>query len=69
MELRTKGGPRRFEAIFVGYEENRIGWHVRDLSGTYHFSRNIIFNKSQPGRLGTPQPLCGPPVDNDSTVS
>jgi len=27
-ELRTKGGPRRFEAIFIGYEENRIGWHV-----------------------------------------
>lgn len=25
-ELRTKGGPRRYEAIFVGYEDNRIGW-------------------------------------------
>ena len=30
-ELRTKGGPRRYEAIFVGYEEDRIGWRVRDL--------------------------------------
>ena len=32
-ELRTKGGPRRYEAIFVGYEDNRIGWRVRDLAG------------------------------------
>jgi len=27
-KLRAKGGPCRFEAIFVGYEDNRIGWHV-----------------------------------------
>ena len=27
-ELRTKRGPRRYEGIFVGYEENRIGWRV-----------------------------------------
>ena len=50
-ELRTKGGPRRYEAIFVGYEENRLGWRVRDLKGTYHFSRDVIFNESVPGRL------------------
>ena len=37
-ELRDKGGPHRFEAIFVGYEENRLGWHVQDLNGKYHFS-------------------------------
>ena len=45
-ELRTKGGPRRYEAIFVGYEENRIGWRVRDLAGKYHFSRDVIFNEA-----------------------
>jgi hypothetical protein len=50
-ELRTKGGPRRYEAIFVGYEENRIGWRVRDLAGKYHFSRDVIFNESVPGHL------------------
>ena len=36
-ELRTKGGPRRYEAIFVGYEDNRIGWRVHNLAGKYHF--------------------------------
>jgi len=48
-ELRTKGGPRHFEAIFVGYEENHIGWCVHDLQGKNHFSRNVIFNKLVPG--------------------
>jgi hypothetical protein len=50
-ELCTKGGPRQFEAIFVGYEENRIGWQVRDLHGKYSFSRDVIFNKLVPGHL------------------
>ena len=27
-ELCSKGGPHCFGAIFVGYEENRLGWHV-----------------------------------------
>ena len=36
-ELRTKGGPRRYKAVFVGYEDNRIGWQVQDLTGKYHF--------------------------------
>ena len=52
-ELRDKGGPRRFEAIFVGYEENRIGWRVRDLTGKYHFSRDVIFNELVPGRTSS----------------
>ena len=47
-ELRTKGGPRRFEAIFVGYEDNRIEWCVRDLHGKYHFSRD----RSEERRVG-----------------
>jgi hypothetical protein len=50
-ELHTKGGPRQFEAIFVGYEENRIGWQMCDLHGKYSFSRDVIFNKSVPGHL------------------
>jgi hypothetical protein len=50
-ELRTKAGPRRYEAIFVGYEENRIGWRVRDMAGKYHFSRDVIFNENIPGHL------------------
>ena len=36
-ELRAKSGFKRFKAIFVGYEEHRIGWHVRDLHGKYSF--------------------------------
>ena len=50
-ELRTKGGPRRYEAIFVGYEDNRIGWRVCDLGGKYHFSRDVVFNENTPGQL------------------
>ena len=50
-ELCTKGGPHCFEAIFVGYEEDQIGWRVHDLQGKYHFSRDIIFNESVPGHL------------------
>ena len=60
-ELHTKAGPRRYEAIFVGYEENRIGWHVRDLAGKYHFSRDIVFNETTPGHLS---PTCGLPTDH-----
>lgn len=52
-ELRAKGGPRRYEAIFVGYEEDRVGWCVHDLKGAYHFSRNVIFNESVPGHLSS----------------
>jgi len=48
-ELCTKGGPCQFEAIFVGYEENHIGWRVCDLHGKYHFSRDVIFNELVPG--------------------
>ena len=60
-ELRTKAGPRRYEAIFVGYEENRVGWRVRDLAGKYHFSQDIVFNETVPGHLS---PTCGSPVNH-----
>ncbi|EEB97839.1 hypothetical protein MPER_02755 [Moniliophthora perniciosa FA553] len=51
-ELLQKGSPRRYEAIFVGYEEGRVGWRVRDLRGRYRFSRDVIFDENTPGYLG-----------------
>ena len=65
-EQHTKGGPRRYEAIFVGYEENRIGWHVHNLHGKYFFSRDVIFNESVFGHLS---PHRGVPVDFASLPS
>ena len=62
-ELRTKGGPRRFEGIFVGYEEGRIGWRVRDLQGRAHFSRDVIFNESSVGRRVRLPRALPPPAD------
>ena len=56
-ELRDKAGFKRFEGIFVGYEEHRLGWRVRDLKGKYHFSRDVIFNEDLSGRLGVPRSL------------
>jgi hypothetical protein len=59
-KLCTKGGPQHFEAIFAGYEENRIGWCVHDLHGKYFFSRDVICNESVSGHLS---PHRGIPVD------
>ena len=67
-ELHTKAGPRRFEVIFVGYEEARIGWTIRNLKGKVHFLRDVIFNEDLSGRLGIP---CSPSVrvpDQDSPL-
>ena len=36
--IRGKGAAHRFEAIFVGYAENRLGWLVCDLNGKFFFS-------------------------------
>ena len=41
-ELCTKAGPHRFEAIFVGYEEARVGWTVRNLKGKIHFLLLVV---------------------------
>src|ERR1700678_2943715 len=56
-ELRGKAGPRRFRAIFVGYEEHRVGWRVHNLEGKYSFSNDVIFNENLSGRLGVSRPL------------
>jgi hypothetical protein len=37
-ELHSKGGSHRYEAIFVGYNEDWVGWRVCDLKGAYYFS-------------------------------
>jgi len=50
-EKRAKGGPKHFEAIFVGYEDDRIGWHYCSTSGKYGFSCDIIFNENVRGSL------------------
>ncbi len=54
-ELCSKGGPHQMECIFIGYDEHRIGWQIRDLKGGYHFSRDVIFNESLNARLGVPR--------------
>ena len=59
-ELRGKAAPKRFRAIFVGYEEHRVGWGVHGVEGKYSFSNNVIFNENLSGRLGVPCPLLSP---------
>ena len=56
-EIRSKAGPKRFRAIFVGYEEHRVGWRVRNLDGKYSFSNDVIFNENLSGRLGVSRPF------------
>jgi len=53
-ELRGKAGSKCFWAIFVGYEEHHVGWHVHDLNGKYSFSNDVVFNENISGRLGVP---------------
>jgi hypothetical protein len=67
-ETRGKAGPKRFRAIFVGYEEHRIGWRVRDLKGKYSFSNDVIFNENLPARMGIPRSLT-PPASNPDVPS
>ena len=56
-ELRPKAGFKRFRAIFVGYEEHRVGWRVRNLHGKYSFSNDVVFNEGSSGRLGVPRSI------------
>ncbi len=52
-----------FEAIFVHYEDKRIGWWVRDLKGKYHFSRDVEFDEDTPGKLSSKRRMLDPPSD------
>ena len=67
-EIRGKAGPKRFRAIFVGYEEHRLGWRVCDLSGKYSFSNDVVFNENISARLGVPRSL-PPAISNTPTIS
>ncbi|KAJ3816475.1 hypothetical protein F5880DRAFT_1456392, partial [Lentinula raphanica] len=49
-------GFKMLEGIFVGYEENRVGWKVRDVFGKEHFSDQVVFNEGQFGKLRGPRP-------------
>ena len=68
-KLRTKGGPRHFEGIFVGFEEDRVGWSVRDLNGKLHFTRDVIFNEDLSGQLGIPRSLSLPISGEDNQTT
>ncbi|KAG6874754.1 hypothetical protein C0993_012384, partial [Termitomyces sp. T159_Od127] len=50
-EIHNKGSSRCFEAIFVAYDENRLGYCVCDLNGKYFFFRDVLFDESTPGCL------------------
>ncbi|KAJ3963864.1 hypothetical protein EV361DRAFT_765075, partial [Lentinula raphanica] len=49
-------GFKMLEGIFVGYEENCVGWKVRDIFGKEHFSDQVVFNEGQFGKLRGPRP-------------
>ena len=71
-EIWGKAGAKRFRAIFVGYKEHRIGWHVRDLKGKYSFSNDIIFHENLSARLasGVPRSVdSAPALDSVSPSS
>lgn len=70
-EIRGKGAARCFEAIFVGYIENHLGWLVCDLYSKLFFSRDVIFNESVPGHLSpnrgrSVQPESSTPAESDA---
>lgn len=50
-EKHVKDGPKRFKAIFVSYEDDRVGWCYHDTKGKYGFSHDIIFNENVCGSL------------------
>ena len=54
-ELCGKAGPKRFWAIFVGYEEHHVGWCVQSLDGKYSFSNDVVFDENLLSHLGVPQ--------------
>ena len=44
-------------------------WRVRDLSGKYSFSNDVIFNENLAARLGVPRPLLPAASDVSSPTS
>ena len=44
LERRSKGGPHRFKPIFVGYNEDRIGWYVCDMKNANCISPGMLFS-------------------------
>ena len=62
VETRGKGASMHFEAVFVGYEEDRVSWGCVNLNGKYVFLNNVIFNKTTKGRLGAKKCLTSTPI-------
>ncbi|KAJ2935889.1 hypothetical protein H1R20_g1205, partial [Candolleomyces eurysporus] len=50
-ELRRKGDGRRYEAIFLGYQSDRIGWTVMGVDGKIVFAHDVVFDESTMGVL------------------
>ena len=69
-ETRGKGENMRYEAIFVCYEENRIGWGCVNLNGRYRFTNDVIFDESAKGRLGNHscRPFANPMASTQKTI-
>lgn len=67
-ETRGKGENMRYEAIFVQYEENRVGWGCVDLNGKYRFLNDVVFDESAKGRLGSKRKGSVVPVATLTTV-
>lgn len=65
--MRRKFGDKMVEGIFLGYEENRVGWRVHDIHGTYHFSDQVVFNESLSGCLSGPKSVCNLSTPLDSS--
>ncbi|KAF5309652.1 hypothetical protein D9611_014076 [Ephemerocybe angulata] len=50
-EIRPKLSPYRREAIFIGYESDRIGWRCMLTTGKILFSNDVIFDEGTMGQL------------------
>ncbi|KAJ2914738.1 hypothetical protein MD484_g5685, partial [Candolleomyces efflorescens] len=54
-ELRRKGDLRRYEAIFLGFETDRVGWTVMAVDGRVIFAHDVIFDESTVGGFPSPR--------------
>lgn len=62
VEIQGKGENMCYEAVFVAYEENRVGWGCVDLNGKYKFTNDVVFDELLQGRLGTKRRMSTTPV-------